>query len=170
MYKRNVERLNRIKKLREQNLTIDQIAAKTGDPRASVGYYVTKYCGGRIRTRNLSSALSVQPETSKIIRGESDSKRDRVEEYMQELERKESLSVEDIQHGKRAGDPFLETMIQEMFLKDPEILYLRLLLLEKLIRLQPFLRIDLDRMRLIRLYLAEDRNLGRSPGSPRTGR
>jgi DNA-binding transcriptional MerR regulator len=166
MYKRNVERLNRIKKLREQNLTIDQIAAKTGDPRASVGYYVTKYCGGRIRTRNLSSALSVQPETSKIIRGESDSKRDRVEEYMQELERKESLSLEKDPVGKAA----LEMTIEEMFLRDPEILCFRLLLLEKLIRLQPFLRIDLDRMRLIRLYLAEDRNLGRSPGSPGTGR
>jgi DNA-binding transcriptional MerR regulator len=157
MYKRNLERLNRIKKLREQNLTIDQIAATTGDPRASVGYYVTKYCGGRIRTRNLSSALSVQPETSKIIRVESDSKIDRVEEYMQQLERKERLSLP---HGKRAGDLALDLMTEDMFLRDPEILCFRLLLLEKLIRLQPFLRIDLDSIRdMILLYLAEKRNV-----------
>jgi DNA-binding transcriptional MerR regulator len=158
MYKRNLERLNRIKKLRAQGFTLDQIAATTGDPRSSVGYYVTRYCGGRIRTRDLSSALSVQPETSKIIQVESDSKVDRVDEYMQELKRKEHLTVSDIIDGKRAGNPVLETIISDMFVRDPETLRLRLLLLEKLIRLAPFFRIDLDSMRdMIRLSIAQKR-------------
>ena len=159
MYKRNPERLARIKKLRAQGFSLDQIVATTGDPRSTVGYYLTKHCGGRIRTRAPSSALPVQPETSTIIR---DSKVDRVEEYMRQLERKEGLSLP---QGKRAGNPFLETMIEEMFLRDPETLRVRLLLLENLIRLQPFLRIRLDSMPLIQLYLAENRNLGRSAGA-----
>jgi DNA-binding transcriptional MerR regulator len=158
MYKRNLERLNRIKELREQNLTIDQITAATRYRRSTVGYYVTKYCGGRARTRNLPSALSVQPATSQITRVESDSKIDRVEEYMQRLQRKERLSLDELIQGKKAGDPALEVIIEDMFVRDPGTLRLRLLLLEKLIRFAPFLRIDLDSMRdMIRLTVAQDR-------------
>jgi hypothetical protein len=157
MYKSNPDRLSKIKNLRRQGLTIDKIAAATGYPKSSVGYYVNRYCGGRLRIQKPSGALSVEPETRQVIRMvESDSKIDRVEAYMQSLEKTERLSPQDVLDRKRIGDPLVEEIILDMFARDPETLHLRLNLLEKLIRLAPFLRINLDHIRdMIQLQMGQ---------------
>ena len=136
MYKRNPERLSKIKKLRDQGHTIDQIAAITGYPRSSVGYYVNKYCGEKVRTRK---DVFAKPSVK------LDRKMDHVEAY-QTIYKKTGLSAEEIVKGKGKKDAILQQLILNMFEKDPETLYFRLNIIQQLIRLAKFLRIDLNDM------------------------
>jgi hypothetical protein len=76
---------------------------------------------------------------------------------MRELEKKESLSLEEVLSGKqRTSHLVAEEAILDMFERDPGTLHLRLEILDQLIRLAPFLHIDLDKMReMIELVLTE---------------
>jgi hypothetical protein len=158
MYNPNSERLSTIAKLRAERRTIDEIAAITGYPRSTVGYYVAKYCGGRTGAGKRLDQVSSQAETPKVIHMvEPDLHMDRVDEYLRNLEKKESLTIMEVLDGKQRGSPNQEAVVLHMFERHPETLKLRLDLVEKLIRLAPFLRLNLDRMRdMITLCLAKD--------------
>jgi hypothetical protein len=152
MFKTNSERLSRIKKLREQGHTIDQISAITGDPRSSVGYYVKKYCGGKAGIRKSISA------NARAWTIDPDSRMDQVDAYVEGIRIKERLSIEDIVAGKkRKIDVALQVTLLDMLERDPETLYFRMKIISEMIRLAPFLRIDLDDMRdMINLLLTEN--------------
>ena len=150
-FRPNQERLSKIMELRAQGLTIDQIAAATGDPRSSVGYYVTKYCGGRARThKSIPARPSAQPEAIKLMPMDFPrSEKDRLEAYLEEIEKKESLSLEDVLDGKKKeGDRILWEIVLDALQNDPEALQAKLNVIKELIRLAPLLRLDLDRMQI----------------------
>ena len=158
MLKVNDERLSRIKQLRARGATIDQIAASTGIPRSSVGHYVKKYCGGRTRAGKPQSDESVRSQVQRVVMVEPTPQADRVESYMQRLEAKERLSLDEVLKGKRIGDPSVEEPILDMLQKDPDTLNVRLIVIERLIRLAPFLKIGMDNIRdMIGILLTEPR-------------
>jgi len=160
----NPERLSKIMELRARGLTIDQIAAATGDPRSSVGYYVRKYCGGRARAqKSTASKPLAQPEAIKFVpidflRPE----KDRLEAYLEEIEKKEGLSIQDVLDGKtKEGDQLLWEFILDALQNDPEALQAKLNVIKELIRLAPLLRLDLDRMRIWLGQILVRKDLGR---------
>jgi hypothetical protein len=151
MYKQNPGRVSRIRELRGQGRTINEIAAITGYPRSSVGYYVSKYCGGKRRTRliepgRLPFQAGVPRPSSTVI---PDYGSHRLESYLRnlELERKRGRSLVDIFKDETNGEPLTELLIENEFEKDPETLYIRLQILKDLIILEPFLDINLEHMR-----------------------
>lgn len=156
MYEPNSERISRVKALRAQGFTIDKIAAVTGYPRSSVGYYITKYCHGKKRARiTISDTSSARPSDLTHI---LESTPDRVESYMNRIEKNEKLALSEILEGKSPGDRVQETIVLDMLERDPETLGLRLGVIEQLIKLAPFLGINVDRMRkMIKVVLTEDR-------------
>jgi len=90
MYKPNLGRLSRIRELREQGLTIDQIAAATGYPRSSVGYYVNRHLGGKTRGQKRFDEGSVEPQIPRVIYlAEPEPRIDRIEAYLRSIEHKE---------------------------------------------------------------------------------
>jgi transcriptional regulator with XRE-family HTH domain len=156
--------MSRIRALREKGLTLDQIAAETGYPRSSVGYYVKKYCGGRIlasrRTIDIPATLRAMPSIAPMYVSEPGVRvlPDRVDAYLREIEKKEGPSIQDIVDGKKkqndVGRELIIARALDALREDPETLYARLKAIEKLIKLAPFLRIDLDQVReRIGLYL-----------------
>jgi len=161
MYKPNPERLSKIKRLRELGYTIDRIAATTGDPRSTVGYYVKRYCGGRERAQKHLGEPAVEPGSPKVIYvARPESEVDRVEAYLRGIEGKDRLSIDEVLQGKkRKEDRLMEEIILHMFEKDPEALHIRLKVLSELIRFAPFLRINIDGMRdMLGALLTEELN------------
>jgi len=149
--------------LRQQGLTIDEIAAATGYPRSSVGCYVRKRCGDKVLARRgLSAVPSVEPEAPKIVVvGASESKRDRFEVYLEKIEKEGGPSLLEILDGKkRGGDALTGYLVEEKVLKmlkdDPQTLHLRLNLIKELIRMAPFLHIDPDRIRKLIINTSAD--------------
>jgi hypothetical protein len=151
----NKERLSKITQLRAQGATINQIAAATGYPRSSVGHYVKKYCGGK--------TVASKPQDDKLAHAQAqgdivvETRPDRIESYMRQLA-KERLSPGEVLENKTKEDLILEEVILDMLQKDPETLNSRLTVVERLIRLEPFLSISMDNMRtMIGLLLTEPR-------------
>ena len=160
MLRVNDERVSRIRELRARGATIDEIAAATGYPRSSVGHYVKKYCGGKTRAGKPQNDEFV---TQRVITVEPAPQADRVESYMQRLEAKERLSLDETLNGKRKGDPCAEETILDLLQKDPETLNTRLIVIERLIRLEPFLRIGMGNIRdMIGILLTEPRGAASS--------
>jgi len=157
MYRKNLERISKIGALRAEGFTIDRIAAAMGIPRSSVGYYVRRHCRGRGRVQPATLNMTpVEPRPQILPIVQSEPTVDRVEAYMQRIEEKERLTINDILEGKSTGDQLYETIVLEMFKEEPETLRLRLDLIKDLIRLAPYLQINLDRMRdMISLLLTE---------------
>jgi hypothetical protein len=162
----NKERLSKITQLRAQGATITQIAAATGYPRSSVGHYVKKYCGGK--------TVAGKPQDNKLAhaqaQGDNDAETrpqaDRVESYMQQLEDKEGLSsVEVLERKRKKEDLVLEEAILDMLETDPETLNARLTVVERLIKLEPFLNIRMDNMRTMIGMLLTERRRATSPVS-----
>mgnify|MGYP001061003969 CR=1 FL=1 len=77
---------------------------------------------------------------------ELDRKMDQAEAYLETIGKKTRFSAEEIAKGKGKKDAILQQLISNMFEKDPETLYLRLNIIQQLIRLARFLRIDLNDM------------------------
>jgi hypothetical protein len=153
----NKERLSKITQLRAQGATITQIAVATGYPRSSVGHYVKKYCGGK--------TVAVKPQDDKLAHAQAQGdivvetrpQMDRVESYMKRLETKESAG-EVLEGKRRKEDAILGEAILDMLQTDPETLNARLTVVERLIKLEPFLGIRMDNIRtMIGMLLTEPR-------------
>jgi hypothetical protein len=155
----NKERLSRITQLRAQGATITQIAAATGYPRSSVGHYVKKYIGGKTVAGKPQEDKLAHAQAQGDIVVESRPQVDRVESYMRQLVDKEGLSLGEVFEGKRKEeDLILEEAIFDMLQTDPETLNARLTVVERLIKLEPFLSIRMDNMRaMIGMLLTEPR-------------
>lgn len=155
----NKERLSRITQLRAQGATITQIAAATGYPRSSVGHYVKKYCGGKTVASKPQDDKWAHTQAQGDIEAETRTQADRVESYMQQLVVKDRLSPgEVLERKRRKEDLVLEEAILDMLETDPETLNARLTVVERLIKLEPFLSIRMDNIRtMIGMLLTEPR-------------
>jgi hypothetical protein len=155
----NKERLSRITQLRAKGATITQIAAATGYPRSSVGHYVKKYCGGKTVASKPQDDKSAHAQAQGDVVVETRPQADRVESYMQQLVKARlSSGASEALEGKMKEDRVLELAIFDMLQTDPETLNARLTVVERLIKLEPFLGIRMDNMRtMIGMLLTEPR-------------